>query len=108
MQAAVSPMLPANVDRFAATLADCADFIVVDTFFGDGANGRRTASRPLPKRFKELGFGDWRDMSSAQCLHGILQERLGPERVGWSRDGFNALAVSTAQSLADGQCVGCS
>ncbi len=100
VQAAVSPMLPANVDRFAAILAESADFIVVDTFFGDGANGKRTANRPLPIRFRELGLGDWRDTSSAQQLHAVLQERLGHERVGWSRDGFNALAVSVSQSIA--------
>jgi DNA repair photolyase len=97
VQAAVSPMLPANVDNFATILADSADFVVVDTFFGDGANGRRTASRPLPKAFRDAAFGDWRDTSSAERLHATLRERLGIERVGWSREGFNALAVAEGE-----------
>ncbi len=65
VQAAVSPMLPANVDRFASVLTKSPDFVVVDTFFGDGSNGRRTANQPLPRRFHELGFGDWQDISRA-------------------------------------------
>jgi DNA repair photolyase len=100
VQATVSPMLPANVDRFAALLAENADRVVVDTFFGDGTNGGRTVRRPLPEVFRESGFGDWRDVSSARSLHEILQSRLGPQRVGWSRDGFNAVAVAASQAPA--------
>ncbi len=103
VQAAVSPMLPANVDRFTAILAESADFIVVDTFFGDGANGKRTDNRPLPIRFRELGFGDWRDVSHAQQLYAVLQERLGHERVGWSREGFNALATACSHPSSNGR-----
>ncbi len=97
VQATVSPMLPANVDRFAALLGENADRVVVDTFFGDGINGGRTGRRPLPGVFRASGFGDWRDISSARSLHEILQARLGPERVGWSREGFNAVAVAASQ-----------
>jgi len=97
VQATVSPMLPANVDRFAALLGENADRVVVDTFFGDGLNGGRTVRRPLPSVFSASGFGDWRDVSSARSLHEILQVRLGSQRVGWSRDGFNAVAVAASQ-----------
>jgi DNA repair photolyase len=92
VQAAVSPMLPANVQRFASLLAECADRVIVDTFFGDGSNGKRTGNRPLPQQFRQLGFGDWRDVSQARELHAILQKRLGHEGVGWSREGFNGFA----------------
>lgn len=95
VQAAVSPMLPANIDRFADILTESADRVIVDTFFGDGSNGKRTSHRPLPRRFHELGFGDWRDISQAEELLSLLKERLGPERIGWSCDGFNALAAAT-------------
>lgn len=98
VQAAVSPMLPANVQRFASILAECADRVIVDTFFGDGSNGKRTGNRPLPQKFRELGFGDWRDTARAQELKTILEDRFGEELVGWSREGFNALAESVAQS----------
>ncbi len=93
VQAAVSPTLPHDHDRFAALLTESADRVVVDTFFGDGSAGKRTGRRPLPRRFAELGFDDWRDTSSAERLHRTLVERMGPSRVGWSQDGFNDLAA---------------
>jgi hypothetical protein len=101
VQAAVSPALPHDAARFVELLADSADRVVVDTFFGDGAAGRRTARRPLPARLAEAGYGDWRDVSAARRLHGLLAERLGPTRVGWSRRGFNSLTQSQNEQ-ADG------
>ena len=64
----------------------------MDTFTGDGATGQRTARRPLPARFAELGYGDWRDERAARALHEELRQRLGEDRVGWSVEGFNTLA----------------
>ena len=98
VQAAVSPTLPHNTGRFAALLSESADRVIVDTFSGDGANGKRTAHRPLPRRFAELGYGNWRDQSAAEALYLRLVERLGPENVGWSQEGFNALAASSPQA----------
>ncbi len=97
VQAAVSPTLPHDRDRFVELLSDAADRVVVDTFFGDGSNGKRTNRRPLPRRYDELGYGDWRDVAAAQRLHAALVERLGAERVGWSQDGFNDLAVTAKE-----------
>jgi DNA repair photolyase len=101
VQAAVSPTLPHNADRFVELLVTSADRVVVDTFFGDGSDGKRTARRPLPKRFTELGFDDWRDTSSAEHLHRTLLELVGQERVGWSREGFNELAKVRAANSQD-------
>ena len=92
VQAAVSPVLPHDRERFAELIAGAADRVVVDTFTGDGAAGRRTAARPLPARFADLGYGDWRDEGAARALYEELRRRLGPERVGWSVEGFNELA----------------
>jgi DNA repair photolyase len=92
VQAAISPALPHNAERFASLLNEAADRVIVDTFFGDGSGGKRTRRRPLPRRFAALGYGDWRDIGSAQNLFAILTARLGEERVTWSREGFNALA----------------
>jgi len=93
VQAAVSPTLPHSLERFADALESAADRVIVDTFFGDGSNGKRTRHRPLPARFAELGWGDWQDISAAERLYDALEQRLGAGRVFWSRDGFNALAV---------------
>ena len=97
VQAAISPTLPHDAERFADLLAGAADRVIVDTFFGDGSNGKRTSRRPLPKQFAQLGYGDWRDISSAERLYDLLLERLGSVRVSWSQEGFNALAVSSAR-----------
>jgi len=101
VQAAVSPALPHAAERFAEILASSADRVIVDTFFGDGANGKRTQRRPLPKRFRELGWGDWQDITAAERLYDALRARLGPRCVFWSQDGFNALAVEAAANALD-------
>ena len=95
VQAAVSPALPHDHDRFAGMLTANADRVVVDTFFGDGSGGKRTGRRPLPARFADLGYGDWADISAAERLHETLADRMGPDRVGWSQAGFNELALWT-------------
>lgn len=92
VQAAVSPTLPHDRDRFVRLLVDHADRVVVDTFAGDGSGGKRTARRPLPARFTQLGYGDWEDQSAARELHDALVAELGAQRVGWSQEGFNELA----------------
>lgn len=93
VQAAVSPALPGDPLRFATMLDAAADRVVVDTFAGDGAGGKRTMRRPLPARYAELGWGDWRDDGAARRLFDALRARLGEQRVFWSQQGFNALAV---------------
>ena len=100
VQAAVSPTLPHNADRFADLLFDAADRVVIDTFAGDGADGRRTQRRPLPQCFTELGWGDWRDTSAAERLAELLRARLGTEHVGWGKTGFNAIAAEAAAAAA--------
>lgn len=100
VQAAVSPALPGDPQRFATMLDEAADRVVVDTFAGDGAGGKRTMRRPLPARYAELGWGDWRDDGAARRLFDALRDRLGERRVFWSRDGFNALAAETGAHAA--------
>jgi DNA repair photolyase len=99
LQAAVSPVLPHDAERFAELLSETADRVVIDSFLGDGANGARTNRRPLPLRYAALGYGDWRDTSAAQRLYELLRDRLGAGRVGWSRDGFNDLAIDAARDV---------
>ncbi len=92
VQAAISPALPGSPVRFADLLADAADRVIVDTFVsGDGSGGARTQRRALPERYRELGWGDWRDESSARTLYAMLGEHLGYDRVVWSCEGFNSL-----------------
>lgn len=98
VQAAVSPTLPNDPVHFADLLSGSADRVIVDTFFGDGSNGKRTSRRPLPRRFTELGYGDWRDTEAAQALFNEVSSKIGEERVGWSQEGFNQLAMDASTS----------
>jgi DNA repair photolyase len=98
VQAAVSPTLPNDTVRFADLLADSADQAIVDTFFGDGSNGKRTSRRPLPRRFADLGYGDWRDTDAAMALFNEVTSCMGKEHVGWSQEGFNRLAAEASKS----------
>lgn len=100
VQAAVSPTFPHDPPRFAELLVGAAYRVIVDTFFGDGSGGKRTGRRPLPQRFAQLGYGNWRDISRARLLFDALTERIGPDRVGWSQEGFNALAVLAAARVS--------
>jgi hypothetical protein len=70
----------------------------VDTLFGDGADGNRSARRPVAALFAELGWGDWRNVDPAAQLYGVLADRMGSERVGWAKEGFNELAGTASKT----------
>lgn len=93
VQAAVSPCLPYSApERFGPRLLAVAQRVVVDSFVsGDGGQGRRTARTEIPDAYARLGWGDWRAEDEARALYAWLRERIG-ERVGWSQEGFTALA----------------
>lgn len=93
VQVTVSPALPHNRDRFLDRLVEVADRVVVDTLCGDGSSGKRSARRPIVPRLASMGVKDWRDEADARVLYERLRERLGDDRVGWSQEGFNFLAV---------------
>jgi DNA repair photolyase len=95
VQAAVSPVLPHNRERFVDLLEQATDRVVVDTLFGDGADGKRSSRRPIADRYRELRWGDWRDTTAAAALFDALVERMGADRAGWAQEGFNVLAVKS-------------
>jgi len=89
VQAAISPMLPCNPERFAEMLATRCTRALVDTFAGDGLGGKRTEALGVPDSMRKLGYGDWLEKDSHEKLMSALRERLGPDRVVFSQDGFN-------------------
>jgi DNA repair photolyase len=96
-QVAVSPLLPHDPAAFAAWLAGCCDYVVVDTFAaGDGAGGRRTARSAIPALYAAHGWGDWRSVDTGP-LRTALTAVFGGERVLWSQEGFNYFASLAAR-----------
>ncbi len=92
VQAALSPLLPHEPEAFAGLIAPRCTRAVVDTFVsGDGSRGKRSARNGVPALYASLGLCDWSDESAARSLYAFLRERLGPERVVWSCEGFNAV-----------------
>jgi DNA repair photolyase len=91
-QAAISPMLPCDPQGFAALIAPRASRAVVDTLIhGDGAGGRRSAELGMPELLCSLGYESWLKEDAHVELLNALRQRMGPERVGFSREGFNLL-----------------
>jgi DNA repair photolyase len=91
-QLAISPMLPNNPSRLAALADEAADRVVVDTFFaGDGSRGRRTRSLGIAEMYERLGYSEWFRPGAEEALLEALRQRLGENRVLFSRAGFNAV-----------------
>lgn len=86
-QAAVSPLLPGDVERLAQLLDPVVDRVVVDDFFaGDGAGGRR--SRSALEKLRALGYAEWAEPGYADAALSAFRRVLGRERVGVSAAGF--------------------
>jgi DNA repair photolyase len=91
-QLAVAPMMPNRPKRFAALAEAAADRVIVDTYFaGDGANGRRSRALGIGELYRKLGYERWFQPGAEAELLAAMRIRLGPERVLFSRDGFNAV-----------------
>jgi DNA repair photolyase len=91
-QAAISPVLPCDAEIFAGLIAARATRAVVDTLVdGDGAGGRRSTELGMPELLNSLGYGDWLRSDAHVPLLEELRRKMGPERVGFSQNGFNLL-----------------
>lgn len=89
-QAAISPILPCNVERFASLVASSANRAVVDTLVdGDGAGGRRSNELGMPGILEHAGYAGWMSSDAHLRLIEQLRIRMGEDRVGFSKDGFN-------------------
>jgi hypothetical protein len=84
-------MLPNHPERFADLAAEVSDRVIVDTFDGDGANGRRSRALGIGELYERLGYADWFKPGAERELLAAMCARLGDDRVLFSRDGFNAV-----------------
>jgi DNA repair photolyase len=90
----VAPLLPlADPEAFARALdAACTDVLVDHYLVGDGSpGGARTIRRGLPDRLRAHGFERWTRIDALHETAELFRRVLGPERVGVSREGFNAV-----------------
>jgi DNA repair photolyase len=91
-QAAISPVLPCDAEPFAELIAARATRAVVDTLIdGDGAGGRRSAELGMFDLLRSLGYEDWLRWDAHQPLLLALRRLMGPDRVGFSQEGFNLM-----------------
>jgi DNA repair photolyase len=91
-QLAIAPMLPNQPEHFAVVADEVADRVIVDTFFdGDGSSGRRSRALGMMELYERLGYREWFSPGVEQELLAVMRARLGPARVLFSREGFNAL-----------------
>lgn len=91
-QMAIAPMLPNDPKRFAELAADAADRVIVDTLLdGDGAGGRRSKALGMAELHARHGYPGWFRPGAERDLLAALRRRLGPDRVLFSRSGFNAI-----------------
>jgi DNA repair photolyase len=91
-QLAIAPMLPNHAERFAALADEAADRVIIDTYFdGDSSGGRRSRALGMAELYERLGYRQWFKPGAEQELLTVMRSRLGPARVLFSRDGFNAV-----------------
>jgi DNA repair photolyase len=99
VQAAVSPLLPGDPRALAEALEPRVDRVVVDDCFaGDGAGGSR--SRAALAQLQPYAEGEWARPGRAEAELATFRAVLGPERVGFSREGFEALASGAGERSA--------
>lgn len=102
VQAAVSPMLPNNPTRLAQLLDASCHRVVVDTYFdGDGSGGKRTEQLGIRSLYDELGYGSWYHSAAHTELLGHLSKILGPDRIVFSKEGFNSVTEMVGSPKAD-------
>jgi DNA repair photolyase len=92
--ATVSPLLPLDdPQRFAGELERACTRVILDHYLlGDGSKeGQRTKQTALPRLLREAGYEKWTTLEKFHEIVGVFCTVFGgPERVGVSREGFNA------------------
>jgi DNA repair photolyase len=93
-QITVSPALPHDPERFAEAIAGSCRRVILDDFVnGDGAQGSRSRRRGVPQVLAQHGYPDWFGPETTRSLYAAVAQRIGEDRVGYSRKGFNQLMM---------------
>lgn len=89
----VAPLMPLQDPvAFAHALDRSCSRVIVDHYLiGDGSReGARTKRRGAPALLIENGYKRWTRLEVLEEVAEVFRSVLGPERVGVSKDGFNA------------------
>jgi len=87
-QAAIAPVLPSS-ERFAASLREVVDRVVVDDYYmGDGSGGRRTQRLDVRAKYRELGLEQWYLPSAYLLVYEQLQRHFPDNQLFVSQTGF--------------------
>ena len=96
--ATVSPLLPLDDPRrFAGELERACTRVILDHYLlGDGSKeGQRTKQTALPQLLREAGYAEWTTLKKFDEIVDVFCNVFGGhERVGVSREGFNAGPVT--------------
>ena len=92
--ATVSPLLPLDdTEHFASELEQACTRVILDHYLlGDGSKeGQRTKQTAFPRLLREAGYEEWTTLEKFHEIVDVFRTVFGgPERVGVSREGFNA------------------
>ena len=97
----VAPLMPlADPVAFAHALDRSCSRVIVDHYLvGDGSReGARTKRRGAPAILAANGYERWTRIEVLEEVAAVFRRVLGPERVGVSREGFNAGAPAPSES----------
>jgi len=89
----VAPLMPLDDPvAFAHALDRSCSRVIVDHYLvGDGSReGARTKRRGAPKLLVAAGYERWTRIEVLEEIADVFRRVLGPERVGVSKEGFNA------------------
>ena len=96
--ATVSPLLPLDDPRrFAGELEQACTRVILDHYLlGDGSKeGQRTKQTAFPRLLREAGYAEWTTLKKFHEIVDVFCNVFGGhERVGVSREGFNAGPVT--------------
>ena len=89
----VAPLMPlADPVAFARELDRCCSRVILDHYLiGDGSReGARTKRRGAPALLVANGYERWTRLEVLEEVAAVFRDVLGPQRVGVSKEGFNA------------------
>ena len=93
VQITVSPLMPLdNLEQFTQDVGNSSHRVILDHYLlGDGSHGLRTKRTNIPSILAQHGYEKWLHLDTFYEVETYMKRILGEERVGRSKEGFNAV-----------------